>query len=225
MKQSVNTIYQYKYLSITIISDKDSWINQYIPKLISIFVDQGHPVSWKHNVAEIKEGNIVFYLGCGEIVAPDILSKNRHNLVVHESDLPKGKGWSPLTWQILEGKNEIPITLFEAVESIDSGPIYIQDIMYFDGTELVDELREKQAEYTIKLCSTFVSNYSSVTTKTREQTGELSYYKKREPKDSKLDSNKTIIEQFNLLRVVDNDRYPAYFYLNGNRYIIKIQRG
>ncbi len=126
----MNTIYQYKYLSITIISDKDSWINQYIPKLISIFVDQGHPVSWKHNVAEIKEGNIVFYLGCGEIVSPDILSKNRHNLVVHESDLPKGKGWSPLTWQILEGKNEIPITLFEAVESIDSGPIYIQDIMY-----------------------------------------------------------------------------------------------
>lgn len=220
----MNTIYQYKYLSITIISDKESWINQYIPKLISILIEQGHTVSWKHNVAEIKEGNIVLYLGFGEIVSPDILSKNRHNLVVHESDLPKGKGWSPLTWQILEGKNEIPITLFEAVESIDAGPIYIQDIMYFDGTELVDELREKQAKYTIKLCSTFFSNYSSVISESRKQTGKSSYYKKRGPEDSKLDPNKTIREQFNLLRVVDNDRYPAFFYINDNKYIIKIHR-
>jgi methionyl-tRNA formyltransferase len=30
---------------------------------------------------------------------------------VHESALPQGQGWSPMTWQILEGASPIPVTL------------------------------------------------------------------------------------------------------------------
>jgi len=185
----------------------------------------GHTVVWKHNVSQIKNGDVVFYLSCGQIVPVDILSRNNHNLVVHESALPHGKGWSPLTWQILEGKNEIPITLFEAEESVDSGNIYIQDVMRFNCAELVDELRKKQAEYTTRLCVSFVKNYPSIIAKGRKQIGKTTYYKKRVPKDSKLDHDKTIREQFNLLRVVDNVRYPAYFELNGIRYMLKIEKG
>ena len=36
------------------------------------------------------------------------------------------------------------------------------------------------------------------------QTGEESFYSRRWLSDSRLDVNKTIVEQFNLLRVVDN---------------------
>ncbi|MDM8542139.1 UDP-2,4-diacetamido-2,4,6-trideoxy-beta-L-altropyranose hydrolase [Desulfococcaceae bacterium HSG9] len=220
-----NVTSTHTHLSITIISDKESWINQYIPEVISKFIVSGHTVSWSHNVSEINNGDIVFYLGCGQMVSPEILSKNKHNLVVHESDLPKGKGWAPLTWQILEGQNEIPITLFEAVKSVDAGKIYMQDIMHFNGTELVDELRKKQAEYAIRLCLFFIKNYSLVTAKAREQIGKPSFYRKRGPKDSKLDPDKTIREQFNLLRVIDNERYPAFFDINGERYLLKIERG
>lgn len=184
----------------------------------------GHAVVWRHNVSQIKNGDIVFYLSCGQIVPGDILSRNKHNLVIHESALPDGKGWSPLTWQILEGKNEIPITLFEAVESVDSGKIYIQDIMHFNGTELIEELRQKQAEYTIKMCVSFVEDYPGITSRGKEQSGRSSYYKKREPEDSKFYPDKTICEQFSLLRVVDNERYPAYFELNGMQYILKIEK-
>lgn len=211
-------------LSITIISDEGSWINKYIPKLMAEITSKGHKVAWKHDILKIDKGDIVFYLGCGQIVPADILSKNSHNIVVHESALPKGKGWSPLTWQILEGKNDIPITLFEAAHPVDSGKIYIQDIMHFDGTECVDELRQKQAEYTIRLCISFIENYPQIITRGVHQSGESSYYKKRWPKDSKLNLDKTIREQFNLLRVVDNERYPAYFELNGMRHMLKIEK-
>jgi len=213
------------HLSITILSDKKSWINAYIPILISEFVLLGQRVTYVHNVAQIKKSDISFYLSCGQIVPANVLSRNNHNLVVHESALPKGKGWSPLTWQILEGKNEIPITLFEAKESVDSGKIYIQKIMYFNGTELVEELRQKQAQYTIKMCVSFVKDYPGIISRGKEQSGASTYYKKRKPEDSKLDQDKTIREQFSLLRVVDNERYPAYFELNGTRYILKIKKG
>ena len=192
--------------------------------MISEFVLSGHTVVWGHNVSQIKESDIVFYLGCGQIIPANILSRNKHNLLVHESALPKGKGWSPLTWQILEGKNEIPITLFEAEESVDSGKIYIGDTMHFNGTELVEELRKKQAEYTIKMCVSFIEGYPGITSIGKDQSGGSSYYRKRKPEDSKLDPDKTIREQFNLLRIVDNERYPAYFELNGMRYMLKIEK-
>ena len=162
--------------------------------MISKFVFLGHVVVWRHNVSQIKKGDIVFYLSCGEIVPDDILSRNKHNLVVHESALPHGKGWSPLTWQILEGKNEIPITLFEAEESLDSGKIYIIERMHFNGTELVEDLRQKQGEYTIKMCVSFVEGYPGIISRGKEQSGRSSYYRKREPDDSKLDLDKTIRE-------------------------------
>lgn len=38
-------------------------------------------------------------------------------------------------------------------------------------------------------------------------------------------SNKTIREQFNFLRVVDNERYPVYFELNGMQFVLKIEKG
>jgi methionyl-tRNA formyltransferase len=44
----------------------------------------------------------------------------------------------------------------------------------------------------------------------------------RTSKDSKLNMNKTIKNQFNLLRIVDNERYPAYFIYNNKKYILKI---
>ncbi|HEY3375044.1 MAG TPA: hypothetical protein VGK02_08295 [Candidatus Aquicultor sp.] len=208
---------------ITIASDQDSWINQYIPLLIEKLESEGNEVFWVHAVDEIMIGDFAFYLGCGQLVKPPILARNAHNLVVHESDLPKGKGWSPLTWQILEGKNNIPICLFEAAESIDSGRIYLKGTMEFKGTELIDELRYVQANTSIKICLTFVRNYPSVITNGFEQEGESTYYKKREPDDSRLNPDRTIREQFNLLRVVDNQRYPAFFKIDGTTYILRIE--
>lgn len=211
-------------LHITIFSDSDSWINAYIPELARELEKEGHSISIVHSVDEILFGDLVFYLGCGQIVPSEILKRNKHNIVVHESDLPKGKGWSPLTWQILEGENEIPICLFEAAESVDSGKIYIRETMKFEGMELLDEIRKTQAETSIRMCLQFVREYPLIVEKVVEQNGESTFYKRRTPKDSMLDLDKTIREQFNLLRVVDNERYPAFFEINGQKYILKIEK-
>ena len=58
---------------------------------------------------------------------------HRHHLVVHESALPQGQGWSPMTWQIVEGASTIPITLFEAVAELDTLQIYLQKQIDLQG--------------------------------------------------------------------------------------------
>lgn len=97
-------------IKITIVVDNpDSWIMPYVDRLIAILREQNHEVYFVQHHREIKSGDIAFFLSCGNIVPNETLSLNKNNIVVHESALPQGKGWSPLTWQILEGKNEIPM--------------------------------------------------------------------------------------------------------------------
>ena len=60
--------------------------------------------------------------------------------------------------------------------------------------------------------------------KPKKQKGDASYYKRRTAIDSQLDPYKTIADQFNLLRVVDNIRYPAFFNYNDCDYIIEIRK-
>ena len=211
--------------SIAILSDRVSWMNNYIQELLLDWLTAGHRVLWVHDKQELRPGDFCFYLSCGQIVPASILSQFRHNLVVHESDLPRGKGWSPLTWQILEGKNRIPITLIEAAEKVDSGVIYVQEWVEFEGHELIDELREAQAKTTINLCKRFVDDYPQILDKAHEQVGEKSFYSRRRETDSELDPSRSLEAQFDLLRVVDNQWYPAFFYLNGQRYFLRIDRG
>ncbi len=165
-----------------------------------------------------------FYLSCSRIVPKEVLARFAHNLVVHESDLPCGKGWSPLTWQVLAGADRIPITLFEAAEAVDAGPIYLQDVIALDGSELVDELRGKQAKATLDLCRRMVDSYPVVLERARAQSGDGSWYPRRRPADSAFDPTGPVAEQFDLLRVADPDRYPAFFDLRGSRYKLRIEK-
>ena len=54
------------------------------------------------------------------------------------------------------------------------------------------------------------------------QQGEETSYPKRSTEDSELDTNKTLEENFNLLRIADNEQYPAFFIRDGKKYTIKI---
>lgn len=208
--------------NIFILVDNDSWILSYAERLELLLSESGYSVSLVRNASELSDGFVNFMLGCTNIISKDVLKKNKHNLVVHESDLPNGRGFSPMSWQIIEGKNEIPFCLIEAAEDVDSGKIWIQDSIKLNGTELSGEWRVLQGEKTLELCIRFLKEYQFL--KPTFQVGVPTWYPRRGPKDSMLDINKSLLEQFNLLRTVDNDKYPAFFEYEGNAYLIKIQK-
>jgi methionyl-tRNA formyltransferase len=208
---------------ITIVSDAATWFNAYVPPFLEDLRRAGHTAEHIHHVKDIPPSEVVFYLSCAQLVPPAILARNRHNIVIHGSDLPRGKGWSPITWQITEGKNEIPMTMFEAVEAVDSGRIYLRDALRFAGHELVGELREQQALVSIRMCHEFLRRYPAIIDSAEEQRGDETFYPRRKREQSRLDPDKTLREQFNLLRVVDNERYPAFFEINGRTYKLMIE--
>lgn len=203
-----------------LVDNPNSWIIPYSVQLRDKIMELGHRSELVYSQDHVKKGDILCLLSCENIFKK--LTLNKHNLVVHESALPKGKGWSPLTWQILEGATKIPVTLFEAVESVDAGIIYGQLNIELDGTELIDEIRKKQAEITFQLVLNFIKGYPR--NEGKLQSGESTFYKKRKPQNSELDIESSLSTQFNLLRVCDNERYPAYFKIQGVKYFLKIYK-
>jgi methionyl-tRNA formyltransferase len=161
-------------------------------------------------------------LSCEKILKLEYLKLHKSNVVVHPSKVPLGKGWSPLAWQVLEGCNDIPVSLFEAVEAVDAGDVYIVDYIKLEGHELNDEIKHQQGLLTMKMVKKYIAEFDSMIG--IPQSGEETFYPRRRQKENELDINKTIAEQFNLLRVVDNERYPAHFHINGKKYILKIYK-
>jgi methionyl-tRNA formyltransferase len=202
-----------------LVDNKNSWIIPYASKLRDDIISKfNYEVTLINEHDDVKKGNILCLLSCENIF--NKLDLNDFNLVVHESNVPKGKGWSPLTWQVIEGKNKIPITLFEAVEKVDAGRIYLQSFIELTGKELLSEIKDLQGKMTIDLILKFLKNFHKI--KGQDQKGDSTYYPKRGPIDSELDIDKSIKNQYNLLRVCDNERYPAFFKIDNKKYIIKI---
>ena len=210
-------------LDITILSEAQSWLDPYLAELRELFEKAGHRVHAVGDPGDIPDGDIAFLFSPGQGVPARVLRRNAHNLLVHESALPAGRGAAPLTWQLLEGKSEIPVCLAEAAEPIDSGPVYSRDLIRFEGHELIDEIRTARARATQWLCGGFVSRYPWISSEGRPQQGEPTFYPERRPDDCRLDPRKTLAEQFNLLRVCDPDRDPAFFELEGHRFEVRIR--
>ncbi len=211
-------------------------------QLVSILcTDPRHPVnesleSWARSQAEqslasvkiardaqeLDGGDFLFLVSCHQIIRKPVRDLFRHTLVLHASALPNGRGMSPHIWQILEGAKSITLTMLNAEDELDSGDIWRQRVIYFDGTELFDEINDIIFAAEIELMSWAVTHCDE--SEPRPQSGQSSYYRKRSPVDSQIDPQRPLAESFELLRIADPDRYPAFFDFRGQRYRIRIEK-
>ena len=204
--------------------DKNSWLNDYLGSFIKDLKKNSYIVNVHYEYKTLNYSLCTFILSFSNKVPYTYLSLSNHNIVVHESSLPQGRGWSPLTWQILEGKTKIPISLFSASKEIDSGKIYMKDVIITKKIDLIDDLRLAQASKTFDLCKKFLRRKNFYLYNSKNQTGKPSYYTKRKPEDNELDINASLKDNFDLLRVSDFNRYPAYFMLENKKFKIKIEK-
>ncbi|MBI29148.1 MAG: Methionyl-tRNA formyltransferase [Alphaproteobacteria bacterium MarineAlpha5_Bin11] len=211
-----------KFKVVFLLDKSNDWLGKYL-KLRKIFPNNKkfqYKISYNPNT--IKNQDVVFVLSYTKILKESFLKRNKLTLVVHESNLPKNKGFAPVQWQILEGKNRIPINLIKAEKHVDSGVIYEKDYFQLNGDELYDEIRKKQALAKFKIIKKFLNKFPK--NKAIPQRGSSNYNRKRMSFDSRLNLNKKLIEQFNLLRIANNDDWPSFFYHKNNKYIIKIYK-
>jgi methionyl-tRNA formyltransferase len=171
---------------------------------------------------ELAGGDILFLVSCHEIIRKPVRDRYRHALVLHASALPEGRGMSPHIWQILAGCDRLTVTLLNAEDALDSGDIWHQVEVRFHGTELHDEIHARLFEAELALMTWALEHLDHASP--RPQHGTSSFFRKRSPEDSRVDPSRPLAEQFDLLRVADPERYPAFFEYRGQVYRIRIDK-
>ena len=120
-------IYNKIYMKIQILISKGSWANKYRNDIRSRFKKFSNNIKILDNHKKLnKKYDINIIFSYFKIIPKKYLLYSKNNLITHESKVPKGKGMSPLTWQILKNKTKIFFSLIEADTKIDSGTIYYQ---------------------------------------------------------------------------------------------------
>lgn len=183
-----------------------------------------HEVELFHDCSLLSGGEMLFLISVNELVSEKVRSLYHHTLVIHASDLPKGRGWSPHIWHIVEGGSEIVVSLLEAENKVDSGKIWKKVSVRILSHELYDEINHKIFSAEIGLMSYAVDHADTVQPVAQDLSLGVSYWPKRTPENSKINPSESISSQFNLIRVCDPVRYPAFFDLHGCRYSIEIKK-
>jgi methionyl-tRNA formyltransferase len=197
-----------------------------VPKLKTWILNQEKSVSATllHNTQHLSSGDILFLISCNEIIGCEIRDRYKHVIVIHGSDLPKGRGWSPHIWAIIHGQDQIIVSALSAVAGVDTGPIWAKKKYNVAKYALFDELDAAFFSTEMELMDLVKRMVREGEEPTPQSEETASYYPRRTPADSEINPEKSISEQFDLIRVCNPDRYPAFFQLHGKRFNIKLER-
>lgn len=212
-------------MKITIIcTDVLHPVYDYLSKWAEANIDK-YDINLLTSISEIKDaGDILFLISCSEIVRQKTRELFKYTLVLHASDLPNGRGWSPHIWDILNGSEHLTLSLLNADDSVDTGDVWQQKLIPLNGCELYDEINDKLFTAELELMSWACENIDSSKPHKQRNNIESTYHRKRTSKDSEINIDVSIRSQFNLLRVCDPNRFPAYFYINGCKYNIRLEK-
>lgn len=180
-------------------------------------------ITLRRDVADVEGGDFLFLVSCHQIVGPNIRARFQHVLVLHASDLPKGRGMSPHVWQVIEGADRITLSMLNAEDALDSGDIWQQRTIDLDGTELYDEINAKLFDAEVELMS-WALDHCDTSTARPQTNDQATYYRRRTPEDSRIDPERPLVENFDLLRVADPSRFPAFFEYRGQQYVLKVEK-
>ena len=162
-------------------------------------------------------------ISCSERIGDAYRQKYRHVLVLHASDLPKGRGWSPHVWDIINGSEHITLSLIDAAENIDTGDVWKKITLPVKKHALWNEINHILFQGELELMSWAIQNYANIVPEVQDVSETATYWPRRTAKDSRLAIEKSIQEQFDLLRICDPDRYPAYFEMHGRQYKLRLE--
>lgn len=166
-----------------------------------------NPKDFLESVA-VENPNMIFFPHWSHII-PERITKKYKCVIFHMTDLPYGRGGSPLQNLIVEGKKETMISALLADEGIDTGPVFLKRQLRLDGS--AQEIFERSSAVIATMIEEIIKNKISPS----PQVGRPTVFKRRTPDMSDIIGLNEIEEVYDHIRMLDADGYPhAYIETN-----------
>ena len=155
----------------------------------------------------------VFFLHWSDIVPEEILSA--HECVCfHMTDVPYGRGGSPLQNLIVRGHRETKMTALRMVPELDAGPVYMKRPLSLEGST-AEEVFIRSS----RLSATMIREIVEKEPEPEPQTGEATTFRRRTPPESEIPARDSLQELHDFIRMLDAEGYPpAFIEHEGYRY-------
>ena len=154
--------------------------------------------------ANIHRPQYIFFLHWNTKV-PANITQNFECVCFHMTDLPYGRGGSPLQNLIMAGKKETQVTAFRMTGKIDEGPIYAKLPLSLEGR--AEDIYIRAGEICWKIVRMIVDQSLSP----EPQIGESTIFKRRTPSESNLPTSGSLDNLHDFIRMLDAPTYPLAF--------------
>ena len=126
-------------------------------------------------------------------------------VVFHMTDLPYGRGGSPLQNLIIRGHKHTKISAIRVSSGIDTGDVYLKKFLSLKGT--AKEIYIGATAIIEKMIVKIIQNKIYP----KPQTGEVVEFKRRKPNDGNISKLEDIGLIYDYIRMLDCDGYPNAF--------------
>ncbi|SCY58407.1 methionyl-tRNA formyltransferase [Lysinibacillus fusiformis] len=126
-------------------------------------------------------------------------------IIFHMTDLPFGRGGSPLQNLISRGIYETKMSALRCVEDFDAGPIYLKRPFSLYGN--AEEIYLRASKIIVEMIKIIIENELMPI----KQVGEATVFNRRKPDESNISHLQSLQEVFDYIRMLDAEGYPTAF--------------
>lgn len=139
-------------------------------------------------------------------IIPKEIYNNFECVVFHMTDLPFGRGGSPLQNLIVGGLMETKISAIRVVKDIDAGPVYLKSNLSLEGTATEIFVRGSEIVF-----GEMIPRMLSEAIEPKPQEGKPVIFKRRTPSQSDISCLREISKVYDYIRMLDGEGYPRAF--------------
>jgi methionyl-tRNA formyltransferase len=140
---------------------------------------------------------------------PDEIVSGYECVCFHMTDVPYGRGGSPLQNLILRGHTETKISALRMTAEFDAGPVYCKEPMTLEGA--AEDIYIRAGEIAARMILRIVREQMTPV----PQTGEAFIFKRRKPEQSNVAGLKSLSHLYDYIRMLDAEEYPHAFLETG----------
>ena len=182
---------EYKDYNWYLITNKEELTHDYLNKIKPAFIFFPH-WSW---------------------MIPEEIYENFNCIVFHMTDLPFGRGGSPLQNLIVRSIYETKISAIRVVGKLDAGPVYLKENLSLHGN--AEEIYMRASDTFFKMIREIIEKKPEP----KPQEGKVIEFKRRTPEQSELPKTDDLRKIYDLIRMLDAEGYPkACIERNGIRF-------
>ena len=198
--------------NILIVSEK-SWNKELVSYLQSTMPQYAfYLISQKEDFTVERIGSISpvkIFIPHWSYIIPSAIFERYECIVFHMTDLPYGRGGSPLQNLIVRGLTATKLSALRVEVGLDTGPVYLKMDLSLSGT--AEEIFVRVNKLVGKMIVEIIQNNLQPV----PQEGDPVVFKRRKPEQSDMSGLEKLEEIFDYIRMLDADGYPNAYIEKG----------